>query len=198
MKKEKMFTFVIGILFFFPFLVFSQSNFSVNNYQQFLQDNNNMESSELLSQFAPQNPYYKEIDDGFVIDQFSFLNSVISQYNLTEAELDLLKKHHFVVSERLSHDCFANALIDVYNKDLPVFVTTDAILHALHFSYDQLLMGIEAEILRYKLLSFAEKLYSTFPQLLNKYQSNEKTHMALSDVDLYVTIAKSLMLNNKL
>ena len=198
MKTKKMFVLVTGILFCLPILVFAQSNFSVENYQQFLADNKNMESSELLSQFAPKNSYYKEIDNGFVVDQFSFLNSIISQYHLTEAELDLLKKHQFIVSERLSYDCFANALIDIYNKDLPVFVTTDAILHALHFSYDGLLMGIEAEILRYKLLKFVEALYSSFPQLVNKYQSNEKLGTALSDVDLYVTIAKSLFQNEKL
>ncbi len=50
----------------------------------------------------------------------------------------LIKKNGFMVSERLfKYSSFGDAFLDIYHKDLPVFVSTDAILHAFHISYDR-------------------------------------------------------------
>jgi hypothetical protein len=181
-----------------PSFVFAQSNFSVQEYSQFLLDNQNLDSGAFLSRHAPQNTYYSGSGGGAPLGEFSYLDAVVTAYDLTESELDLLEKNHFVVTERLSFHCFGGALHDIYGKDLPVFVTTDAILHALHASYDRLLMDIEAEILEPGLAELLDALHSSFPQLLSKYESNPKLHEALGDVDLYVTVARSLLVDKQL
>jgi len=89
---------------------------------------------------------------------------------------------------------FGGAFHDAYIKDLPVFISTDAILHALHASYDQILVDLEIALLEPNLYDFLEELYATFPQLNSKYKDNSNLQDALKDVDLYITIAKSLLL----
>ena len=176
----------------------AQSNFNIDDYSQFLTNNQNMESGELLSLYAPQYPYYKSNETGISFDEFSYLDSVMIKYNLTESERQLLQQNHFVVSERLKCISFGMALHDIYIKDLPVLLTTDAILQALHASYDKILMDIEIAILEPQLLQFLNALYSAYPQLLTKYQAISNLHNSLKDVDLYVTMARSLLKNNQL
>src|ERR1051325_7688882 len=51
-------------------------------------------------------------------------------FRLNEAELASFKKNGFVVSERLEAGSFAELFYRIYSRDLPVFVATDALLHA--------------------------------------------------------------------
>ena len=76
-----------------------------------------------------------------------------------------------MVSERLSKGSFGDAFLDIYHKDLPVFISTDAILHAFHVSYDRILKDIELAVLIDKLSTLLEQLHSQMPQLESKYSS---------------------------
>ncbi len=185
--------FIIPICAIVPVLIFAQSGFTTEAYLEFLEDNKNLESATLLARHAPQALYYSRIENTIQIEEFAYLDSTILKYELTESELDLLQRSRFTVSERLSFDSFRSALYDIFHKDLPVFVTTDAILHALHASYDNLLIRIELSIMRPQLANLLGGLHAAYPQLLANYQSNPALHDALADVDLYVTIAKSLL-----
>ncbi len=181
------------IIFCMTSSTFAQNDFDVQKYGTFLQNNENLTSTELLPRHAAKTTYYKGRENEIPPNEVSYLDSVTIKYNLTESELDLLKQNHFVVTERLRFDCFGRALHDIYGKDLPVFITTDAILHALHYSYDQILKDIEIGILEPNLDKFLDALSNSLPELVNKYDSNELMHDALCDVDLYVTMAKSLL-----
>ena len=187
-----------AITFLLPSSFYAQSDFSVLKYAEFLESNRNLTANVLMSRHAPVNIYYESIEGGTQLEEFSYLDSVAIKYDLTGPEINQLKKNHFVVTERLSFKSFGEALHDIYNNDLPVFVTTDAILHALHASYDKVLMDIELKILIPNLSSFLDALYDSFPQLISKYDSNENMHAALGDIDLYITMAKSLLEDKKL
>ena len=186
------------ILFSLPCVVGAQSTFSADEYQQFLQNNTNLTSNELLSRHAPKTTYYTGKESGAFLDDYAFLDSTAIKYNLTEPELALLQKNHFVVTERLSFPSFGHALHDIYGKDLPVFVTTDAVLHALHYSYDQILKDLEISILEPNLVELTDALYRSFPELIAKYSADSQLQDSLGDIDLYVTMAKSLLAGEKL
>ncbi len=171
--------------------VFAQSNFSLEAYSQFLNDNQNLTYQNLQDRF-PLNQYYHFSPEQFKPEHYRYLDSIVAKYQLTESERALLKRNHFVVSERLRFNSFVNAFHDVYIKDLPVFVSTDAVLQALHASYDQVLSDIELKILKPKLKQLLDQMYQSIPLLLQKYEADTALHKALSDVDLYTTIARSL------
>ena len=178
-------TVVMAAFWTIPCPALGQIHFSLQEYSRFLQDNLDLSSQDLLCRHAPAHSYYLGRESDASLSGISYLDSVILQYDLTESELDLLERNRFLVSERLSFNSFRGALNDVYEKDLPVFVTTDAILHALHYSYDRLLMELELDILKPTLAEFLDALYSAFPQLLAQYATDPRLKDPLADVDLF-------------
>jgi hypothetical protein len=175
-----------------PIVLFSQGNFTTEAYSQFLIDNADLSAEQIINRYQPDSPFYNARTDGFSVSEYSFLDSIQLKYELTDDELATLRTNHFFVSERLSYDCFGRALHDIYQKDLPVFVTSDAILYALHFSYDRILLDIEKTLLEQKLRDALDALYAAYPGLQQKYADQPILGDALKDVDLYITMAKSL------
>src|SRR6266851_1013808 len=58
-------------------------------------------------------------------------------------ELALFKQNGFVVSERPGGASFAEVFYNLWYSDLPVFISTDAMLQAWHRTYDAMLEEIE-------------------------------------------------------
>lgn len=83
---------------------------------------------------------------------------------LSLEEQALLESNHFVVSDEESWERFVNAYAWLYWKDLPVLITTDSMLHALHQSYADLLIDLEGGVMRPTLETF---LTETLVELQN-------------------------------
>ena len=187
---------VIALLvlsFLMPHGAVAESTFRIEEYRTFLEDNRDLSAAEIMARHAAKTTYYTGIQDGVTLDEYAYLDSISQKYGLTASERELLEQNRFVVTERLSFNSFGWALYDIYNKDLPVFVTTDVILHALHASYDRILMDIEEAILEPQLVELLRSMYDTFPQLIDRYGGNEEMQEGLGDVDLYITMALSLI-----
>lgn len=175
-----------------------QSQFSTDAYTLYLQENQNLTYQNFQEKFLAKNPYYKGFDTDTPWNEYAYFDTIVDNYKVTDQEKELLKQNRFVVTERLNFDCFGTAFHDIYVKDLPVFISTDAILHALHASYDQILIDLEISLLKPNLSTFLDSFYDAFPQLMDKYEDINSLHAALEDVDLYVTIARSLLMGTKL
>ena len=119
-------------------------NFNIDTYREFLQSHQNLTSEQLLDLY-PSGRFAENLNFNYESD--SYLDSINIKYNLTDYEKRLIGKHGFMVSERLLQYSFGDAFLDIYHKDLHVFVSTDAILHALHMSYDNILKDVELGIL---------------------------------------------------
>ena len=173
--------------------VLAQSGFNPTDYEAFLTEYANLTTGRMLEAFGPKNDFYK----GNTVDpapaEHAYLDEIIAAYNLTPAELALLEENHFMVSERLTFPHFGDGLNDIFINDLPVFVTTDMILHALHCSYDTILMDTEHGVLHPQLEALLEALYNGFPVLEDLYASVPEMSNSLDDIDLYITIAKTLL-----
>ncbi len=180
-----------------PISLSGQNSFDPEAYHQFLEQHQNLSADALQNEYPLPFKYYAASDSSISLSQFAFFDSIQTAYTLTDDERLLLQQHHFVITERLSYPCFGRAFHDVYIHDLPVFVSTDAVLHALHASYDKLLMHTEIQRLIPNLDKILGGLYNTFPRLHAKYQNDSLLTTALEDVDLYVTIAKSLLDDKK-
>jgi len=121
----------------------------------------------------------------------TYFDMVDEVFKLNEAEMDALKTNGFMVSERLSWPTMAEALLEVYQKDLPILVTTDMILQALHSSYDEILKRMELSV-----------LYDTLNQTLSQAHAglgaldmgdSTLAGEARRDVDFYLTTARRLL-----
>ncbi len=178
---------LLPLLLITTFSVFS-SDFSVDEYKEFLQKNQDM-SIERFYDLYPPGKFYKEAN---LPKTIAFLDSVKIKYKLTDDELSLLMKHGFVVTERLSYSNMWDAMEDVRNKDLPIFISSDMLLHALHMSYDKILEYLEEHTIIPALDDALEKMHDE----LDKYNSLGAPNYLvenINDVDIYITVARTLL-----
>ncbi len=175
----------------------AQTGFTAEEYAAFLKANTDLPEKTLLTRHSPKQPYFKDLHGGSLYG-VSYLDSVMLKYKLTDPEISLLANNQFVVTERNSHQSFGFALYDVYNNDLPVFISTDAVLQSLHASYDRILQHLEIDILEPNLSKALDALDAAMPTLIERYGGNPKMIAALDDADLYVTMARSLLADQKL
>ncbi|MCU7495835.1 MAG: DUF3160 domain-containing protein [Ignavibacteria bacterium] len=190
----KHFLWSLSILFifsgFFPALHPQTSDFSISNYKAFLSNNQNLTTEKLLG-LHPAGNFMGNL-------RLNALNSpsaklIDEKFSLTPGEKSLLNKNGFMVTERMSYPTFQSAFMDIYNKDIPVMVTSDAILHAFHISYDNILIDMEQEVLIPELKNFLSRLHEKLPLLASAYASDAKMATSLKDVDIYLTVARTLL-----
>jgi hypothetical protein len=120
-----------------------------------------------------------------------YLDSISLKYSVTDNERELIQRHGFVVTERLSFLDYHSAYLDIYIKDLPVYISSDALLHAFHRSYANILKQLEREFLVDLL---AKALDDMSDQILRAGpMSTAFGRQARADVDVYVAVARALI-----
>lgn len=175
------------------FCLSAQAQINIDAYKSFRQQVENIEYDGLNSLYArPFETYCKGYNETPDFSDVLYFDSVKTKYSLTSDELSLLKQNHFVVSERLSHESFNAALTDIFNKDLPVFISSDAILHVLHLSYSRILKEMEKGLMSSNLEGYLKEFYDDVPTLVSKYH-DKGIDESLQDLDLYATVAYSLI-----
>jgi hypothetical protein len=116
---------------------------------------------------------------------------------LNSAELQAFKKNGFVVSERLGSYSFADIFYRLWKDDLPVFITTDAILQAWHRTFDSMLKELEELALVNQvdrmLAGMAGQLSTTWSQFGEGPMRN-----SILDADFFITVARSLLAGSPL
>ena len=73
-----------------------------------------------------------------------YFGIVKERLGLVDREVAMLRENGFVAVDPGTPLTFGTAYHQLYIRDLPVLVTTDSILHAVHRSYDRILMEVEA------------------------------------------------------
>ncbi len=189
MNYKSIVVLIWGIIF--SIACFAQDDFDIQAYEQYLSDNVNMSARELLDTYPSPSTYYSDLGGKQPASSALFMDSVIAKYELTDDELELLNDNHFVVTERLRFESQGDMFLDIYNKDLPVFLSTDAILYAIHTAYDNILKSLEYQLLNPLLGTLLENMYNAIPDLVEQHPGPE-LQSALADMDLYVSIAWSL------
>ncbi len=110
---------------------------------------------------------------------------------MNDAELTQLGENGFVILRRKQYPSFPYGYIDIYAADLPVYVSADMVLEALHRSFDNILMAVESGSLSPRLTRLLAGMRSRLgaPGLTLSAQ-------AAADADLYLSVAQSLLAGN--
>ncbi len=185
---------------FFVFLTFQlscyivvnaqSSSFNIEAYKQFLQSHQNLSAEALMQQYDA-GKFVSNIHGDY--SSAAYFDSIDAKYNLTDYEKTLLQKNGFVVSQRLYAASFGGAFLDIFKKDLPAFISTDAILYALHLSYDNILKDVELSVLIDSLKFMLLKMHNGLPGLAAEYSINPAMTQSLKDADLYLTVPLKLL-----
>ncbi len=170
------------------------AQFDISAYKDYLGTHKNMSYDDLLLEY-PAGNFLGTAPTDFFKSQYS--DSIMLKYNLTNYETGLIKKHGFMVSERLSNPTFIQALWDVYQKDLPVYISSDAILHALHFSFDKILLNMERYYIAPQLETALGKMKSKVASLKIADAPAPYTK-AVNDLDVYLSVTQRLLIGNSI
>ena len=177
--------FILLLLSFITTITFAQTGLNFDSYKLFLEQNKNLTYSHLTTQYDAG--YFKSnINNSW--DSALYADSVDTKYKLTEDEKTLIKQNGFVVTERLALPTHSAQLLDIFHKDLPVFISTDFILHAVHKSYDDILKTIELNYLIPKFQNLLKSLHDKIPEFANRYTIYKDVEERIKDIDAYITV----------
>ena len=193
MKTIKIFIAAVSVSLISTVCSFSQPQFDITQYKVFLEQHEDMTTSQLLEMHPAG--VFRDLVQTLSEDPL-YLDSIEIKFNLTDYEKSLIQKYGFMVTERLRRDSFGQQLWDIYDADLPVFISTDAILHAFHMSYDRILKDVEVEVLIPRLIELLNQLHGKMPDLESNYSTNNKMEQMLKDVDVYLTVPGKLLGQN--
>ncbi len=170
----------------------SQENsaFDTSAYKQFLSAHQNLTTEQLQSLYSAGT---FSAGEPTAYSSAKYFDSINAKYPLSPNEKALLGKHGFVVTERLPAYSYGDAFLQIYNSDLPVFISTDAILHALHMSWDAILMDVESYVLANELDTLLASLHDELPALAANYSSSPAIKQMINDLDVYLTVPRVLL-----
>ena len=143
-------------------------------------------TAEYWPQFNDPNPQGNRVTPGG-IEKFP-----LPSLQLNTAELSAFRTNGFVVSARLGASNMADIYYDVFRRDLPVFVTTDSILHAWHRSYDAVLIDLEQEVLRSELATLLDGMANRIPEAVQAYGTGWRL-ARLQDADFLLSVGQNLL-----
>ena len=164
--------------------------FDIEAYVAYLAAHKDMNASQLQS-LHPAGIFAQHAPA--TLGALANFHTIDSCYLFTQHERSLLADHGFAITDRLRYPSFGSALFEIYHRDLPVFVSADAILHAIHSSYDTILRETEEGLLIQKLNSLLSALRAQVAPLSAAYAADTAMSAMLRDVDVYLTVAYALL-----
>lgn len=166
----------------------ASSQLNTDAYFKYLEEHKNMKVQDLLLEY-PAGVFASGAPADLA--NTDFFSSIDSKFKFTEYEKSIASSNSFMVTERLSYPTYAVAFSDAYTKDLPLYISSDAILHALHRSYDNMLAHIETYSLEPELFKALIAMKSS----LKSYPVSNDTlvQKARNDADIYLTVALQLI-----
>lgn len=118
--------------------------------------------------------------------------SHLFDFRLNEKELAIFKDKGFVVSERMGSHSFTDLYYRIYVRDLPVYISSDSMLHAWHRYFDRMLESMEQEYFRPTFKEMLAAMSAQIPAAQKEYGKGPLTD-ALTDVDFFLTVAERML-----
>ena len=136
----------------------------------------------------------RNVDAANDLSQVAYYDLVKGALNLTSTQEDMLRNYGFATIQTSWKRFEDFYLKQVYNPDLPVFVTTDSILHLFHVAFDSSLRIVEYQVLYPMIFNITQY---AFQKSLQDYNSiphdGSATYWAVRNATVYFAVAMSLI-----
>lgn len=116
-----------------------------------------------------------------------YLDRIDARFSLRSAERSALKSNGFVVAERLHVTSYGEAMDEIVQSQLPLFISADALLAALHAGHEALVVALEQGRLRPTLHKLLDAIACALPPA-----SRDWPVAVTRDIELYVAVARAL------
>lgn len=118
-----------------------------------------------------------------------YLDEISARLWMRDDQTQLLAQNGFVVLNHIEHRSFETAYSRIYDGDLPVLITSDSLLYALHRSFDSILQDLEDDVLEPELELLLEQLHGELAVL----ELPPELEPAARELDVYLAVARSLL-----
>lgn len=142
--------------------------------------------------FAALYPEPKYLDEvSFKPERAKFMPKIAAYAHLTSEHRALLARNGFVAVGNSPTQTFATTYLDLYTQHLPVMITADSLLYALHKSYDAMLLHFETEVLSPAIQRMLASMHDRLARELAQLPAGLRP--AALDLDVYLAVARSLL-----
>jgi hypothetical protein len=117
-----------------------------------------------------------------------FLAAIIRRFALQPAELAVVKRNGFAVPARLEVASYTYGYHDIFQSQLPVYITADSIFHAIFASHQSVVARLETRRLSPMLAQALEDMHCALPLAAPAYPAE-----VVRDLDLYLLVARRLL-----
>ncbi|HTV22169.1 MAG TPA: DUF3160 domain-containing protein [Polyangiaceae bacterium] len=114
------------------------------------------------------------------------LDALQSHFGLSEPALARFVENGFVILPDRQYPSFPYGYFDIYGADLPVYVTADMVLEAVHRSYDDILATLERQEL-------SPRLARLLTGMRARLAAGALEGQAAADADFYIAVALGLL-----
>ena len=121
----------------------------------------------------------------------TYLPQIREHLTLTAEQEAVLGRQGFVAAGHTRGNAFGTSYLDLYEAHLPVLITADSLLHALHRSFDDILIELEGQVLIPALERMLQAMHAQLAKELAGLP--EGLRAAGTDVDVYLAVARSLL-----
>jgi hypothetical protein len=130
----------------------------------------------------------------FDIERARYYAGVSEALKLAPAELAMLRRQGVVGVDALPTKTMGMLYQFVWTRDLPVLVTTDSVLHALHMSHDLILRDLERNLMASELVIMLDACRKELTRVAAQTPATDTaTWTALRDVELELTVGGALL-----
>jgi len=121
------------------------------------------------------------------------LDRIVDSLGLSPEALARLANDGSVSIPGPGHVPFEEVYSQIYHRDLPVLVTADSLLYAVHRSYDDLLASLERSVLAAEVDAMLAGMHDELGRRLGDGEVPPAMAAAARDADVYLAVARSLL-----
>ena len=113
---------------------------------------------------------------------------IAQRYGLDQRHRAQLGRDGFVVAKGATHWNFVEAYHEIFQSQLPIYVSIDSVLHAIYASHSGVLEDVETKVLLPKLRELLSTMHCEMATAAASWPRD-----VAHDVDLYLTVARMLL-----
>src|SRR5262249_21195158 len=118
----------------------------------------------------------------------AFLAAIRRRFELKPSELAVIKRAGFAVPARLEMRSYAHGYHEIFQSQLPVYITADSIFHAIFASHQTVVERLEERRLSPMLAQALAQMHCALAAAAADYPGE-----VVRDLDLYLLVARTLI-----
>lgn len=126
-----------------------------------------------------------------------YVDLITETYPLSESQEEVFRDNGFVVLDDQRFGSFLEGFGRLFSLDMPVYISADSMMDALHLSFERVLMTVEKELLISELDTMLTKMEGGIKDL-DRYSGGDDIEQELDDVAFWIGTARSLLAGGKI